>query len=299
MISKNKIVFFTAIFFGQLVFAQANTSIKATVDKNTILLGQAIQLTIEANLPPESTIKFISIDSIAHFEFIDKPVIDSTKRAIRGVYKITSFDSGHWVIPAFALTSEVSTDSIPINVIFSDVDPNQPYHDIKDILIIKPFKKMKTWWWYVAGVALFLGLLLLYKQQQKKAQPFAVPKIVISPYEEAMEQLKKLAKDRPGFKQYYSRLTDIFRVYVSRKKGIHSMQKTTEEIIWQLRNLNLNKAQTDTLSYSLRLSDFVKFAKYIPTEDDSSIIFEEIKNAIINIEKAASNPSSLTENQEK
>ncbi len=294
MIFKSKILFFATIILGQLVFAQGSTTIKATVDKNTILLGQPIQLTIEANLSPKSSLKFISFDSIAHFEFIEKPVIDTIKRSIRGVYKITSFDSGHWVIPAFALTSEVSTDSIPIDVVFSDVDPNQPYHDIKDILVIKPFKKKKTWWWYVAGIALFLGLIVLYKQQKKKTQNFAVPKIMISPFDEAMEQLKKLEKARPGIQQYYSRLTDIFRLYVFRKKGIHSMQKTTEEIMGQLRNLNLSKAQTDTLSYSLRLSDFVKFAKYIPTEDDNSKMFEEIKRAIIVIEKGVSNPSTLS-----
>lgn len=295
MISKSKILFFATIFFVQLVLAQGRASIKATVDKNRILLGQPIQLTIEAFLSSESAVKFISIDSIAHFEFIEKPVIDTTKKSIRGVYKITSFDSGHWVIPAFALSSDISTDSISIDVVFADFDPNQAYHDIKDILVIKPFKKKKSWWWYVAGGALFLGLLLLYKQQKKKTHPFAVPEIVISPFEEAMEQLKKLAKDRPGAMQYYSRLTDIFRLYLFRKKGIHSLQKTTEEIIWQLRNINLSKAETNTLSYSLRLSDFVKFAKYIPTEDDDRIMVEEIKNAIIVIEKAASNPSTLSE----
>lgn len=294
MIFKSKILFFTTIIFGQLVFAQGSTTIKATVDKNTILLGQPIQLTIEANFSPDSSLKFISFDSIAHFEFIEKPVIDTTKKSFRGVYKITSFDSGHWFIPAFTLSSDLSTDSIPIDVVFSDVDPNQPYHDIKDILIIKPFNKKKNWWWYVAGVALFLGLILLYLKQKKKTQPFAMPKIVSSPFEEAMERLKKLENDRPGILQYYSGLTDIFRLFIFRKKGIHSMQKTTEEIIGQLRNLNLSKAQTDTLSYSLRLSDFVKFAKYIPTEDDNSKMFEEIKRAIIVIEKGVSNPSTLS-----
>lgn len=295
MIFKRKILFFATIIFGQLVFAQGSTTIKATVDKNTILLGQPIHLTIEANLSPASSLMLNSLDSIAHFEFIEKPLIDTIKGNIRGVYKITSFDSGKWVIPAFALASSVSTDSIPIDVVFSDFDPNQAYHDIKDILLIKPINKKKNWWWYVAGAVFFLVLLLLYIQQKKKTLPPGVPKIVISPFEEAMEGLKKLEKDIPGIKQYYSRLTDIFRLYVYRKKGIHSMQKTTEEIIGQLRNLNLSKAETETLSYSLRLSDFVKFARYNPTEDDNSKIFDAIRNAIILIEKAASNSSNLSE----
>ena len=40
------------------------------------------------------------------------------------------------------------------------------------------------------------------------------------------------------------------------------------------------------LNQILTLSDFVKFAKYIPSADDDRNCFEEIKNAIITIEKA-------------
>ena len=299
MIFKKKILFFTSLFFVQLVIAQGGASIKATVDKNSILIGQPMQLTIEVYLSPESVMKFITIDSIEHFEFIEKPVIDTSNRNggwnIKGVYKITSFDSGSWVIPSFYLSPALRTDSIPVDVVFSDFDPNQNYHDIKDILEVKPFKKKKTWWWYVAGGALFLGLLLLYLQQNKKSQPPAAPKIVISPFEEAMKQLKKLETDRPEAKQYYSKLTDIFRLYVFRKKGILSLQKTTEDLIRQLRSLNLSKVQLDKLSQSLRLSDIVKFAKYIPANDDDQIIFEEIKDAIIAIENPEANALTLAE----
>jgi len=54
----------------------------------------------------------------------------------------------------------------------------------------------------------------------------------------------------------------------------------------QLKSLNLNKEQFDKLSQSLRLSDFVKFAKYVPSNDDDRNAFSEIKNAIIAIEKS-------------
>ena len=54
----------------------------------------------------------------------------------------------------------------------------------------------------------------------------------------------------------------------------------------QLKSLNLSKEQFDKLSQSLRQSDFVKFAKYIPSADDDRNCFEEIKNAIVTIEKA-------------
>lgn len=290
MIFKKQILFLLSFFAVQLAIAQGEATIKASVDKKKILIGESIQLTIEANLSPASVKKIIELDSIEHFEFLEKPVIDSTGKnggqTIRGVFKITSFDSGHWVIPSFVLSQDVRSDTIPIDVMFSDFDPNQDYHDIKDILEIKPSKNKIEWWWYAAGVALLLGLILLYLQRKKKPQPVIVPKAVISPYEEAMKQLEQLQRDKPGAKQYHSKLTDIFRLYIFRKKGILSLQKTTDDLIIQLKSLSLTKEQLDKLSQSLRLSDFVKFAKYASSKEDDDNTFNTIKETIMSIEKS-------------
>lgn len=289
MIFKKQIVLLIPLFLVQFVFAQGVATIKASVDKNKILIGEPIQLTVEVYLSPESVKKFIVIDSIEHFELLEKPVIDTTDKTggwdIKGVYKITSFDSGHWVIPSFSLSPGVQTDSIPVDVVFSDFDPNQDYHDIKDILEVKSSKRKTPWWWYVAGGALLLTLLLVYWLRKKKPPLVSAFKIVINPYEEAMKQLEQLERDEPETKLYHSKLTGIFRLYIFRKKGILSLQKTTDDLVLQLRDLNLDKEQFDKLSQALRLSDFVKFAKYIPTNEDDRNSFNEIKNAIMSIEK--------------
>ncbi len=289
MIFKKQILFLFSLFIVQLITAQDGTTIKASVDKNKILIGEPIQLTVEVYLSPESVKKFIPIDSIEHFELLDKPVIDTTSNDgglnIKGVYKITSFDSGHWVIPSFVLSKDVKTDTIPVDVVFSDFDPAQDYHDIKDILEANPAEKKAEWWWYAAGGALLLALLLFYLLRKRKPAPVSMPKVIINPYEEAMKQLEQLHREKSETKLYYSKLTDIFRLYIFQKKGILSLQKTTDDLVIQLKSLNLSKEQFDKLSQSLRLSDFVKFAKYIPSADDDRNCFEEIKNAIITIEK--------------
>ncbi len=290
MIFKKQILFSGFLFSTQCIIAQGGAVIKASTDKNKILIGEQFQLTIEANLSPGSVISFITIDSIEHFEVLDKPVIDTITKdgrtVIKGVYQLTSFDSGHWVIPSYMLSPAVKTDTIPIDVVFSDFDPNQEYHDIKDILEVKPSKEKMKWWWFVAGGVLLLAMLLLYLSRKKKPVIAAVPKTVIDPYEEAMKQLEQLLREKPESKQFFSQLTDIFRLYIFRRKGILSLQKTTDDIVLQLRNQALSKEQFDKLAQSLRLSDFVKFAKYIPSDDDRKNCFEEIKNAILSIEKS-------------
>jgi len=288
MIFKKQILFLISLFWVQFVIAQKGPTIKATVDKNKILIGEPLLLTIEVYLSSESVKKSINIDRIEHFEFLEKPVLDTTGRTggwdIKGVYKITSFDSGHWVIPSFSLSPGVQTDTIPVDVVFSDFDPNRDYHDIKDILEVKPAKK-KTAWWYIAAGALLLAFLVMYLLRKKKPFQEVISKKVINPFEEAMKELERLERDKPEAREFHSKLTDIFRLYIFRKKGILSLQKTTTDLVLQLKNLDLPKEQFDKLSQALRLSDFVKFAKYIPNNEDDWKSFNEIKNAVINIEK--------------
>lgn len=290
---------FSVILCWQFGFAQGGVTVKATVDKNKILLGEPLLLSIETEIPENSPIKFIAIDSIAHFEFLEKPIIDTastkTGTTIKGIYKITSFDSGHWIIPSFIFSAALQTDTIPMDIVFSDFDPKQDYHDIKDILEADPPKIKTEWWWYAAGGILLLALLFFYLLRKKKPQPVSATQTSINPYEEAMKELEQLQRQKPDTKQYYSKLTDIFRLYIFQKKGVLSLQKTTDDLVLQLKSLNLNKEQFDKLSQSLQLSDFVKFAKYMPSHEDDLNSFNEIKKSIMLLEQSGSASASIVE----
>jgi len=272
-----------------LVAAQNKTAVKATVDKNRIFIGERIRLTLEADIPENEPIRFFIIDTIPHFE-LDRQRIDTSYTSegtfLKQVISITSFDSGHWVIPALSLGEKATTDTIPVDVVFSAMDTAQGYHDIKDIIDVIPPEEKKEWWlWYaIGGGSLLIILLLIYLLRKKK--PIVVEAApVIDPYQEAMEQLDKLQREKLDQKQYYSWLVDIFRLYVFRKKDIHSLQKTTDDLVVQLKGIQISKEQFEKLSQALRLSDFVKFAKYIPSADDNRDVFETIKKAIIEIEQ--------------
>ena len=277
------------LFISQKDHAQQRSTLKASVDKNKILIGEPFQLTLEGTLVAGAVNKFSGIDSIPHFEFLEKPLLDSSRSGgsftIRAVYKLTSFDSGHWVIPSFVLSPGIRSDTIPIDVRFSEFDPNQDYHDIKDIIDVKPAQK-KQWWWWAVGGGLVLLLLFYYLSRKKKPVPVVKTQAVTDPYAEAMGELEKLQKTKSGPKEFHTALTGIFRVYIFRRKGILSLQKTTDDLVLQLKSLELDKEQFDKLSQSLRLSDFVKFAKYVPSDADNRDAFEAIRNTIMAIEKS-------------
>lgn len=285
------LIFLMILFFAMPpLLAQQKPAIQTSVDKNKILIGEPLVLTVETYFPPGAVIKKASAGSIPHFEQLDSPVIDTIRKgegfAVRHIYKLTSFDSGHWVVPSFSLSKSVKSDTIGIDVLFSEFDPNQDYHDIKDIIEVESIKKQTPWWWYVAGGLLVLCLTGFYLLRKRKPLVSIKPVPVVSPYEETMEQLGKLSAKKIGAKEFHSSLTDIFRLYIFRKKGILSLQKTTDDLVVQLKGLGIDKENFEKLSQSLRLSDFVKFAKYDSSAEDDSQCLLIIKSIIRQIEKS-------------
>jgi hypothetical protein len=271
--------------------AQNKITVKASVDRNKILIGEPIKLSVEVNIPKNKSIRFFTIDSLPHFEFLEKQKIDSSgsgdETVLKQVFKITSFDSGHWVIPSFVLEKNIATDTIPVDVGFSNFDPNQDYHDIRDIIEVNPVEK-KNWLWFIVSGAILFVLIIIWLLSMRKKKIVSPIQPVVNPYEEAMKQLDQLRKQNLPPKQYYSELVDIFRLYIFRKKEILSLQKTTYDLILQLQGINLSKEQHAQLALALRLSDFVKFAKYIPTNEDDVNVFNTIRNSITIIEQSES-----------
>jgi hypothetical protein len=67
--------------------------------------------------------------------------------------------------------------------------------------------------------------------------------------------------------------------------GIASLSETSEELIAQIRRLSLLQQQLTDLAEALRMSDFVKFAKYQPDLVDSVSHYQIIRAAIQEIEE--------------
>ena len=289
----HKVFFLFFVFFAALVSnAQDKVTIKSGIDKNRIVIGEQIHLTLEADFPVQEPMRFFTIDSIPHFEILERKKIDTVddRQGIKlsQSLTLTSFDSGHWAIPSFQLPADkpMYTDSIAVDVGFSPFDPNQDYHDIKDVIDVQvKEKKEETWYWYAAASALLIAAIIYFLLRKKK-KPVARVK-VIDPYSEAKQELEKLRKENLPSKAFYTRLVDIFRLYISRRKGIASLQKTTDDLVVQLRSLKLPTEEFNRLAQSLRMGDFVKFAKFEPAESDKSDSFKTIRDFIENIEKIA------------
>ena len=293
---------------GSVLIAQNNLaqapSIKTTVDKNNILIGEQFHYKVSTSMP-DNTYRlswFNMPDTLGHFQVVRENKIDSSylngNLNFSQDITITSFDSGRQVIPPLALNMEtlqgdssfnLLTDSIPIQVSFSPMDSVRTFHDIKSIIEVK--KEWAWWWWAILGVAiilLFFWIRFLIKFFKKKNAP-ELFKSKLSPYDEAMQSLNDLEKEQllqqNEVKAYHTRLTDIFKHYVSRRTGTYKMHLTSDEMLMDLDEYNLGKEKLTAFANCLRMSNAVKFAKYIPANYESEKCLQEVRYMITEINK--------------
>lgn len=258
--------------------------VSAAADKQQILIGEQLQLVLKAVVPRGAAAGWFAVDTIPHFEVLQSSRIDS-QLTDQGLFlqqtlTLTSWDSGRWQLPPLAL-GKLRTAPIPVSVAYSPMDPNQPYHDIKDILDVqKP--EASNWWWYLLGVAVLIALFLLFFPPTEK-KTVAAP--AADPYEEALERLQKLDPASEP-KLFYSGLTDLFRRYLERRKGLASLSKTTGDLSIQLRQLPLPQEQYYELVQVLQLSDAVKFARFQPQRSENEKAKDVIQKNLTTIEKS-------------
>ncbi|GAB3425446.1 hypothetical protein GCM10027516_27900 [Niabella aquatica] len=271
-------------------------AVRAFTDKGRVLLGEPLWLTLEVKTLHGAKAPAFKVDSIPHFEFIIK---DSFKVLQKGdttvyhqYYQLASFDSGRWVIPQFTLRPFVKTNSILIDVVFTDnFDPRQPYHDVQEIKDV-PFKidaGIDRWWYMIAAILILLVLVIYWATPPGKAR--ADTKIIAAgtAYRKAMQSLQELKQRGPDKQRFYTQLVEIFRTYILERTGISSLQQTTADLVEKIKSLISDEAGYNRLSQVLYLCELVKFAKYDPADNEAASAFEVVEAAISDIESGLKN----------
>ena len=271
------------LFCVQITFAQLPT-VKTSIDKNNILIGQQLNYRVDVSMPDNTfRLSWFSIpDSFGNFVVVRKNKIDSS--ASNGNLNfsqqitLTNFDSGRRVIPPLTLTAStlegdstfnIYTDSIVVDVSYSPIDSIQPFHDIKTIMEVK--KEWPWWIWALLALAVLLligWIIFLRKFFKKKKEVTSLFTSKLSPYDEAMQSFSELEKekmtDNNKIKEFHTRLTEIFKRYLSRKTNTYKLHLTADEMLIELSEFNLPKEQIAGFANCLRMGNAVKFAQYIP-----------------------------------
>lgn len=293
------IILFIGIFAPTLIWGQETKSI-ATIEKDSILIGDHLNLRLEVKTNKNTRIswptfseEFSSGIELLSLQPIDTIPLDGDAISYIQDLSITSFDTGFYEIPGFNFTcfNQVDTNfyksiSNPLflRVTTMEVDTTQAFKPIKG-----PIEQRYTFAEAVPMIAGFLLLLALafaiyYFFFRKTNEPLftAKAKPRIPAHISALNNLETLKTKKlwqgGKFKEFYTELTDIFRVYIDERFGVDAMEMTSDEIRESLLLIPEidNKLQLK-ISETLSTSDLVKFAKMtpIPEENEKNILIME------------------------
>lgn len=286
------------LFFSHTLLAQRAN---ALLDKSNIKIGEPITLELKSiyNKDLKCITPFISDSLNNGFVLINKLSIDSTfnnsTNEIQLIkrYQITNFDTGSQTLAPFKFNfikgkdtvESVLSDPLTVRINLVAVDTTKDIKEIKDIIEV-PFSLSEylPWIGIGAGIVAIIALVIYFYLKRKKPVAKPEPVQLISPLEEALKNLEKLENEKlwqQGYlKNYYSRLTEILRVYLEKEFNIPALEQVTDEIFVSMKNYGFSTEATLLVKQALETADLVKFAKSTPSAEQHERAFQIIKQFI-------------------
>ncbi|MDR2361286.1 MAG: hypothetical protein LBD91_00970 [Prevotellaceae bacterium] len=291
-------IFFT-IISSLLITATAVAQeplLATALSRDSIMIGEQVQWTFRATVPSAQQVYFAQLDSIAGglIEVLDITPPDTVQRESKHVtvemtLRLTSFDAGIYTlsgVPALWMhggqTDTLFFEPVTLKVatIAIDTATFQAF-DIKPPVRYPLTLREILWPWSVAGLgvaALVAALVYIIGRLRKKQPVFGKIRPADPPDVVALRELAKIKDEKlwqnNKVKLYYTRVTDVLRVYLEQRYAIQAPEQTSDEILQALAQLPLPDYFIPKLREFLSTSDLVKFAKYLPAmeENESALI---------------------------
>ncbi len=296
----------TACTLAFISMTASAPKVTASLDSAYILMGKQTTLHLEAQIPeaagqfqvllPADTL----VDKIEIIRVNSDTTIANGLVALRNDIIIQSFDSGLYAIPPIrviagadtALSNHLILKVIPVPVdtlkgkIHEYAGVAEPPHHFLDFIPGSPV----DWFRWITGIILLAGLIYavyFYVFIERRRRPFRESKVVIvPPYEQAKGALEKLREEhlceKGQEREFYTRLTDILRVYLDRRFGISAMEMTSGDILRALSDNQETRWSRSQIEQVLSMADFVKFAKMRPLPDDNLRTFRSVEEFVEN-----------------
>ncbi|MDZ7294944.1 MAG: BatD family protein [candidate division KSB1 bacterium] len=268
---------------------RSSITVESKVDRATIFIGDRVMYTVTVKRTPDVVVEMPSLGAhLGMFELRDYTVKEPVKQGGLLVeqteYVISTFETGDFEIPPLTIRYYTAADTTrkelrtePIKITVQSLNPDQA-GDIRDI---KPPLEIPRDWGLVArrvglGVAavLVLALAAVAFVRYRKGKSI-LPKREKPPrpaHEVALEELDALAHEglleAGQVKEFYSRLSEIVRRYIENRFYVDALEMTTAEVMAAMDDAALGDDELRMLRELLELSDLVKFAKYVPAEEE-------------------------------
>jgi len=279
--------------------------VKAQVDRATATTGDFIRYTLSASSEPQIEVEIPEMGSqIAGLRIVDMgdagPIERDGRKITEKWYQLKADLVGSYIIPSAVFSymneqkekKEIKTAQIFIEV-KSVIEDKEAAKDIKDIKPLATIARDYTLFitLCIAGtllLVLIIGGIYFYHAKYRKSK-LLPPRPA---HELALEELDQLQKEglitRGIYKEHYFKLSEVFRRYLERRFHFQAIERTTEEILPEILNLQgFDQRVKSGAKKFLYHTDLVKFAKYIP---DTQEVDREYQGAVNFINETKEEP---------
>lgn len=201
---------------------------------------------------------------------------------------LTVFDTGFFPIPPFEFIIDQDTlKTTPQLVQITGIALDTTNLDAKPIkgTLDAPLTIMDIIWPY--GVIAFgsfmllaIGIIIFFLTKKKPQPVYIEPKITLPAHVWARKELEKLKQEElwqsGNIKEYYIRISEIFRQYIELRYKKPALESTTIEIMDQLMLIGIEQTLLEKVKSTLTLADYVKFAKAKPLVHEHESCFETV-----------------------
>lgn len=178
-------------------------------------------------------------------------------------------------VPTSDAYHEVRTDPIVVTVSDSAAAALSEA-DLHEIQILDPReleRPLNHWAWLIAlGAVMLLALFALAWRRRRRATEQR--DVAIPAHEWAWSQIARLVADdligKGRVQEFYYRISAIVRGYIERRFGVSAPEMTTEEFLQaSARDPRFSVEHRDGVGRFLEACDLVKYARYIPSDDQA------------------------------
>ncbi|MDR0971523.1 MAG: hypothetical protein LBM25_03975 [Bacteroidales bacterium] len=293
---RKLILAFFALFLSIFSFGQK-------ISRDNIQIGDKVNYTFslpikDINLSTIYSPKQIK-DTLEILGLKTDTITHNGEKYIEFEYTITSFVAGKHSIND-SINKDIQINVIPINIDTTKLTIKDIHSNAEEPFTFEEIYPILFWVFLsIVFIVLIIVLYFLWKKYRKTniKELFIKPKEKEPAHIIALNRLKALRLkhlvENNRIKEYYIEISDILREYLLNRYSISALEMTTDEILQIIsNNKEVDDSELDSLSFILKKSDLVKFAKLIPdsfTSDkiikDSISFIENTKLDIIEQEK--------------
>ena len=301
---KNKILYILIFLMAMVINKHCHAQdviVNGSIDTDSVLTGHPFNYNLDIRIPSGYVINWgemkdtlsKSIEVISRSDVKEQPIDSSSDILLSQLLTLTSFDTGYVEIPSIGIKYYKSakdttlytsyTDYMDIYVKAAVIDTTMAYKPIK--MPIKQNITFEETAPYFGGIIILAGLILLLiyiirrsrnknNVEEEDVKP-QIPAIITA--REKLAILKDANLWQSGmFKDYYTDLTGIAREYLEGQFNIDAIEMTSDEILEEVRKIQLDNIIFNKLQNTLTTADLVKFAKATPAPTENENAFKDI-----------------------